>query len=231
MDEVQAKAEDVQRKKEEVQRKKEDAEFLRWLSPSHQAVEAQLLLVRHQRGEGTLQWAKEIDEFHKWRTSDVASHSKERMLWIRGTLGVGKSTMAGYFIELLKFSTPAPSIVAFFFCRSGQVGLTKARDIIRTLAYQCMNENPQARRVLDNAKSISFRIDDSVPIRSLFATLISEPLLKIQHDIYIILDGIDEADLDSKDVFGDRVQQTEMEVLIDCLAHLPSARILFDPRF
>lgn len=215
-------------KLEEESRRKEAEEFLRWLSPSHQPVEDQLRIVRKQREEGTLDWARKMQEFHAWRTSDVTSAN--RILWICGTLGVGKSTMAGYYIELLKYSTPAPAIVAFFFCRSKQKGLTKAREIIRTIAYQCFYDNPQARRVLEGKRRISYLTDDTVAIDPLFENLIVEPLRLIQHDVYIILDGLDESDTNAMDIYGTRVQKSEMEVLIDCFAQLPSVRLLLISR-
>jgi hypothetical protein len=114
------------------QMQQKDEELLRWLAPSHWLVEAQLSLFREQRGENTLQWARDMPEFQTWRLSNLKT-SKDRVLWIRGTLGVGKSIMAAYFIDLLKVHYPK-AIIAYFFCRSKQAGLMEARDIIRTLA-------------------------------------------------------------------------------------------------
>jgi hypothetical protein len=114
------------------QMQQKDEELLRWLAPSHWLVEAQLSLFREQRGENTLQWARDMPEFQTWRLSNLET-SKDRVLWIRGTLGVGKSIMAAYFIDLLKVHYPK-AIIAYFFCRSKQAGLMEARDIIRTLA-------------------------------------------------------------------------------------------------
>src|SRR5277367_6151460 len=99
------------------EKQKEDEKFLLWLSPSNWLVEAQLHHFRQQRGEGTLEWARDMEDFEKWRFSDPSSN--DRILWIRGTLGIGKSTMAGYYIDLLKYRYPN-SMVAYFFCRSSQ---------------------------------------------------------------------------------------------------------------
>lgn len=138
--------------------------------------------------------------------------------------------MAAYLIDLLRFSTPAPSVVAFFFCRSGIPGLMTARDIIRTYAYQCFHDNPDAHEELKKLRQLNYRTDDTVPICSLFESLIANPLRHVRHDIYLVLDGVDESDTQAKDQYGDRVLKSEMEVLIDCLANLPSARILFISR-
>jgi tetratricopeptide (TPR) repeat protein len=213
---------------EERRKRKEAEEFVRWLAPSHQLVEAQLRTVRKQRQEGTLEWARTMPEFHAWRTSSLKS--AERVLWIQGTLGVGKSTMAGYLIELLKYSTPAPAIVAFFFCRSNQRGLTKASEIIRTIAYQCFFNNPTARMVLEEKKSINYLTDETVAIDPLFENLIGEPLRLIQQEIYFVIDGLDESDTEAMDEHGSRVPKSEMRVLVECFINLPSARVLFISR-
>ena len=224
---TQKNQETAQTKLEAQLQKKEAEEFVRWLAPSHQAVEDQLRIVRKKRQEGTLEWARIMPQFHTWRTSDLTT---ERILWIQGTLGVGKSIMAGYLIELLKYSTPAPAIVAFFFCRSNQKGLTKAREIIRTIAYQCFYNNPTARRALEEKRSISYLTDDTVAIYPLFENLIREPLGFIQQDVYFIIDGVDESDTEAIDKHGSRVEELEMRVLIECFANLPSARVLFISR-
>ena len=57
--------------------------------------------------------------------SDIDSDVARRVLWIRGTLGMGKSVMAGYYIDLLKCLYPK-AIVAYFFCKSGQPGAHQA---------------------------------------------------------------------------------------------------------
>ena len=107
------------------QGKQPDGDFLQWLSPSYWLVESQLSSFRQQRSEGTLQWARDMPEFQAWRLCDLDEESERRITWINGTLGIGKSIMAGYFIDLLKCQYPN-AIVAYFFCRSNQPGLTNA---------------------------------------------------------------------------------------------------------
>lgn len=210
------------------QRERQDEQFLKWLSPSYWLVEAQLHSVREQRGSDTLQWARDMPEFQSWRTSDNRIGSKERILWIRGTLGVGKTIMAGYFIDLLQCLYP-DAIVAYFFCRSGQAGLTKARDLVRTLAYQCIEGNPEGRLVLEALQRKDFQIDDSIGVAFLFEKLVRGLLNRTTKDIHIIIDGLDEADCTAKDA-TERKPTTEINVLLKCLASLPSVRLLLISR-
>ena len=124
-------------------------------------MERQLHAVRDKRSENTLQWASDMPEFRAWRLAELHEAAKDRILWIRGPLGIGKSTMAGYFIDILKYLYPK-STVAYFFCHSHQAGLTKAHDIIRTLAYQCMENDRSVRSILEALKRKDFRITENL---------------------------------------------------------------------
>lgn len=215
-----------QQQNKEVQR--QDEEFLKWLSPSYWLVEGQLYSLREHRAKNTLQWALAMEEFQKWQLAELDELSKDRILWIRGPLGIGKSTMASYFIDLLKCQFPN-SIVAFFFCRSNQAGLTKARDIIRTLAYQCIENNTAARSMLEDLKRKDFNLSGGHGVCYLFEKLLLEPLHSCRKDVYIIIDGLDEADLVRQDSF-DPLNRSEMEILLANLTRLPFTRLLFISR-
>lgn len=193
--------------------------LLNWLSPSHWLVEGQLQAARSQRFEGTLQWALAMPEFMNWQISQFGA--SESVLWIRGGPGVGKSTMAAYLIDIIK-SCYQSSIVAYFFCKSERPGLNTARDIVRTLSYQCIYNNEEAQSALEILMTTNFP-RDTVGIRLFFSKLLLEPLQRIGQDIHIILDGLDEVDfaIDAEE------QRAEIHVLINCLAHLPCTRLLF----
>jgi tetratricopeptide (TPR) repeat protein len=169
-----------------------------------------------------------MTEFRDWRFSEPKEGAKDRILWIRGPLGIGKSTMSAYFIDLLKLMYPN-SIVAYFFCRSNQAGLTKAHEIIRTLAYQCIDGNRAARSVLQELKEKDFQICDSLGIGYLFEKILLEPLQCTQKEIYIIIDGLDEAN--TTDCHNsDHSPEPDLHVLLASLAKLPATRLLFVSR-
>ena len=209
-------------------RRKQTDEFITWLSPSYWLVEAQLYNAQTHRGKDTLKWAYNMDEFRIWRNSAVGLDSKERILWIYGSLGIGKSIMAGYFIDLLRQLHPTPT-VAYFFCKKGQKGLTTACDIIRTLAYQLTKDNNEARAVLEYTRNgmHSSVIDENLGVRFLFKKLLQEPLQSLKSDVYIILDGVDEADVTIRDVMEGK---PEIVILMECLTTLPFIRMLFISR-
>jgi hypothetical protein len=204
-----------------IQSQKQDEDLVQWLSHSYWLVEAQLRALRKQRVKDTLLWLRNMEEFRTW----IADQTHMRPLWIRGAPGVGKSTMAGYIIDFLQTLHPH-SIVAFFFCKSDNERLKNARDIIQTLAYQCL-ENSSVRLALAELKKSGFRMDDKIGINLMFDKLLREPMRSIGKDVYIVLDGLDEADNNKRD---DVEKRPEMDVLVECFSSLANAHILFVSR-
>ena len=135
--------------------------------------------------------------------------------------------MAGYFIKLLKDIHPN-AIVMFFFGKSGKWERTKARVILRTLAYQYYLRGDQATRsTLEGLRPEAFNID-SLPMRFLCEKLLLQPLEQANKDIYIILDGVDEADSVSMDFAEPDTR--ELDILITQLCAARKARVLFISR-
>lgn len=205
-------------------KQEQDEKFLQWLSPSYWLVEGQLSSVRKQRGKDTLQWARNMREFQTWRECSI--DSKERILWIRGTLGVGKTIMAGYFIELLKCMYP-DAVVLYFFCRRDQAGLTRVRDIIKTLAYQSSLHSKSARSVLDSLRCKNLPIDNNVGVGFLFDRLLRDPL-DLSDELFIVLDGLDEGDRVALDT-TERPPKPELDIFLQHLTTL-RGRLLFVSR-
>src|SRR5271155_1749414 len=116
-------------------------------------------------------------EFQNWRNSSISdARCKERILWICGSLGVGKSIMAGYFIDLLTHAHP-DAIVCYLFCKKGQDGLIRACDILRTLAYQLAKQSKSVHDALNELKrDDAFQIDENLGVAFLFKKLLSEAL-------------------------------------------------------
>src|ERR1700738_3182551 len=117
-------------------------DVFQWLSPSYWEVKSQLQAVTNQRHKDTLSWLLELPEIERWQNSHPGSH--ERFLWIKGYPGAGKSVMAGFLIDKLTGSVPN-SIVTYFFCKRGEAKLTDMRDIMRTVAYMCVQGSHQVK--------------------------------------------------------------------------------------
>lgn len=167
-------------------------ELMDWLSisDSYWLVEGQLAKSLEERAPGTSTWAHSAAQFKQWRTSEIGR--KETVLWICADPGFGKSTLAATFIRNLKIRYPESS-VAYFFCRRGTQHLYKARDVVRTLAYQCTVRGAEARSGLAKVKDRgNFNPEAEVLIKLLVEQLLRDPLKEVSRDIYIVLDGLDE---------------------------------------
>ena len=197
--------------------------FLQWLvGTRNQKVEEQLFMLIARRQPGTLRDAHKIDEFQIWITTGPEAALRKRMLWISGPPGFGKSMLAAYFVEFLS-RYHADASLAYFFCKKGIEGLTKASDIVRTLAYQCSLVDPKVRSKLEALMKGGFDIDLAKGTEFLFQKLLKEPLRNTSKPVYLIIDGLNEVDT-KFDRANPRNQ--EMELFVDCLCALPSARIL-----
>jgi hypothetical protein len=135
--------------------------------------------------------------------------------------------MAGYFVDQLTHLYPNAT-VAYFFCRSGKPGLTKAREIIRTVAYQIAATVSEARSILESLRTKAFRIDETAGVAFLVETLLQGPLSATKKDVFLIIDGLDESDRTVIDV-AERQTLTEIEILIRSLSNIP-ARLMFISR-
>jgi hypothetical protein len=187
---------------------------MKWLDPPYWIVEAQVHTLRRSRGSQTLRWAHAMPEFPAWAASDVGSGSQERIFWIHGLAGCGKSIMPAYFIDLLKVSAPN-SILAYFFCKSNVPGLRTARDIIRALTYQCSTQSSHARVNLETSHSFGFQVDNQIEVGYLVEQLIKRPLQATHKEVIFILDGLDETDGWIPEPY---TGQTEVEALVHCLS-------------
>src|SRR5271154_6992140 len=214
--------EDVKKHLYKQQKTKEDSELVRWLSPLHSSVEDQLCKILRQRDQHTLQWARNMSEFQNWRLDKGEETSQ--VLWIRGPPGFGKSTLAGYFVEMIRHLYP-DSIVAYFFCISGSEGLVKVRDMIRSLAYQISRADGNARDFLLQMKKEGDVVGNH-GVEFLFEKLLLGSMNQTRKDVFLILDGLDEADTAA---IGNRSGKTEMEIFLQSLG-TTSARLLFISR-
>lgn len=189
--------------------------------PSYWIVEAVLRVLRDLREENTLQWIWNVDKFQNLRSADLVNSSENRVLWIKGAPGVGKSVMAAYIIDVLKTHHPQ-AIVAYFFCKQNVPGLTTALDIIRVLAYHCVL-NTGARSKLESLKRSGFRTDDPVGTADAFHRLVKEPIANAKANVYIVLDGWDEA---NNKAIDDVQNEPQLKVLWRCLRSLPSCQLV-----
>jgi hypothetical protein len=205
-------------------------EFIKWLQPTREN-RAQLLSLREQRSEGTLQWVLELDVFTKWRLGNLSSSFPAQTLWMTGLPGVGKSTISAFLHDVLKLQYP-DSICLYFYCRSGTAGLTTAHQMVRSLCHQLTQQESFYQRYLKQMLELPLG-GGTENLLLLFETLLKEPLSKGPDSgpVFVILDGLDELDdTNSETNQAKYSSRTDLEVALGQLLLIGSLRILATSR-
>ncbi|KAI3541456.1 NACHT and WD domain-containing protein [Colletotrichum filicis] len=138
---------------------------------------------------GTCSWILDTNPFQDW------AHDNSRklcVLWINGNAGSGKSVLSSFMINHL---TQSGFVCYYFFIRFTDQKKRTISAILRSLAYQLATSNPSYAaklRVLETA-GVDFK---SADYRTLWLWLFKQSLLslRLDHPIYFVLDGLDEAD-------------------------------------
>jgi hypothetical protein len=135
------------------------------------------------------------------------------VLWLSGSPGAGKSTIASSLVSRL---TRRRRLGSSFFFKRGDITLSDPAALWRTVAFDLAKSNPTFAHIL--VRILEQRVVDPrrPDIASHFQYLIQEPLIKSHnhfpsHTIPVILvDALDECD-------SDRSQAAQRKVLLDTL--------------
>ncbi len=127
--------------------------------------------------------------FNSWLADDAA------ILWIFGGPGVGKSFLSTWIIQqLTEGPRGAAEQVAYFFVKENSESLRDANIILKTLAFQLSNSDPEFRehalRVVQQRSSLIVTAEDTW--ENLFKDYFCD-VKKTDRHVKIIIDGLDEA--------------------------------------
>ncbi|TKG95383.1 toll/interleukin-1 receptor domain-containing protein [Puteibacter caeruleilacunae] len=138
------------------------------------------------------EWVKE--RINQWLGDQDAS----KLFWLVGLPGTGKSAIASNLINKL------PNLAAFHLCKRGDSEKASAHCLVCTIAFQLCTQLPGYRERLiqiDIQKELA-RCNEV----ALFDVLIVQPLSREQNksneQIVILIDGLDEASRDGKNVIA-----------------------------
>ena len=131
-----------------------------------------------------------FDAFDSW-----LDHSKNRLFWIKGGPGIGKSSFAAKLVH-----NANSAVVGFFKCeyQGSKTPEESASECIRTLAYQLATRLPDYRQKLMYQQLIDKDKVGKKTADDLFTFLISEPLnvsgkIPEATRLTLIIDALDEA--------------------------------------
>lgn len=136
-----------------------DQEHARQLAELEKATRTQLLgsldhpMMRerksrvHETYKKTFEWIFEDQISHEWDSFSAWLKSSERVYWISGKPGSGKSTLMNFLIDnnrtldALKEWNPSVAIISFFFWSSGSKMQKTLQGLLCTLLYQALDMN------------------------------------------------------------------------------------------
>ncbi|KAJ3127226.1 hypothetical protein HK098_006591 [Nowakowskiella sp. JEL0407] len=122
---------------------------------------------------------------------------KERVLWLQGNAGVGKSVMSAFAANELEKRN---LLAGMFFAKHDDTGRNSARILIRTLCYQLCEWNADfGRLILENLKDemvVFEALREQAKIEKMFEHLLLNPLNEIAQTelkpVVLVVDALDE---------------------------------------
>ncbi|KAJ5707365.1 hypothetical protein N7488_007166 [Penicillium malachiteum] len=134
-------------------------------------------------------WILDNEMFKQWQ-----DNQKDRLLWIRGDPGKGKTMLLCGIIEELTQYRGSTANVSFFFCQATDVRINSATSVLRGLIYLLVQKNPSllfhVRARYDQAGKALFEDTNAWDaLSAIFTDILKDSSLK---GAYFIIDALDE---------------------------------------
>ncbi|KAL2801694.1 hypothetical protein BJX63DRAFT_157636 [Aspergillus granulosus] len=148
--------------------------------------------------DDSFRWVLGNAEFLEWH-----SNHQSQLLWIRGDPGKGKTMlMIGIINELLQQVQSQPSqTIAYFLCQATDPRLNNATNILRSLIYMLVRQQPH---LITHLRERYDTVPKLFENRNTFYSLsvIFEKMVKslTRATIFLLIDGLDECELDLPEV-------------------------------
>ncbi|KAH7312661.1 hypothetical protein B0I35DRAFT_60212 [Stachybotrys elegans] len=143
---------------------------------------------RDQWTNGTCEWLLREKAFASWANADT---QEPGLLWIHGNAGTGKSVLSTFVIDHLAHRG---SIHAYFFARYNNPRKQSLSFILRSMAFQIATQLPAYAARLRKLQAAG-RDLKTVHFSLIWKLLYQQSLIQLPQEepIYIVLDGLDEA--------------------------------------
>ncbi|KAH8586999.1 hypothetical protein B0O99DRAFT_527618 [Bisporella sp. PMI_857] len=138
-------------------------------------------------------WVIENSDFQQWRTSQ-----HNRLLWIKGDPGKGKTMLLCGIADELQNSLPKSALLSYFFCQATDSRINRATTVLRGLIYLLVDQQPSlvshVQTSYDKAGKALFEDANAwVALTKIFSGILQDPNLD---DTYLIVDALDECVVD-----------------------------------
>lgn len=150
----------------------------KWLDPV--AMEDELERRKRDTMTGTCSWIEQYHSVSSWLWD--RSQNRPGAIWITAQPGYGKSHIATYLVE----TKASRHTCAFFFCSAANQAHSTALNVLRTLAWQILQQSKDLAHLLQPSWESGAKLSLDA-IRKVLETLIGG-----QKNISILIDGIDE---------------------------------------
>ncbi|KAK0627618.1 hypothetical protein B0T14DRAFT_139926 [Immersiella caudata] len=133
-------------------------------------------------------WVLSNAQFQQWRNDE-----DNRLLWIKGDPGKGKTMLLCGIIDELEVSVPS-CLISFFFCQATDSRINNATAVLRGLIYLLIDQQPalitHVRKRYDLTGRSTFEGTNTwVVLCEIFTFILQDPVLKTT---YLIIDALDE---------------------------------------
>ena len=118
-------------------------QLLQWIDAVFTDQEYERALVA--RVQGTCEWILQRPEVQKWMTL-ASDSSSARILWISGYPGFGKTILAAWLTEYLRYTKHEE--LSYFFCYFGDEKLRQPLSIVRSWISQLIKSNDKALEIV-----------------------------------------------------------------------------------
>jgi hypothetical protein len=138
-------------------------------------------------------WVLHNTTFQQWQQDP-----HNRLLWVKGDPGKGKTMLLCGIIDELHSSLPQTAILAYFFCQATDSRINSATAVLRGLLYMLVDQQlslaSHVRKSYDRAgKSLFEDANAWVALTSIFVDVLQDPSLSTT---YLIIDALDECIID-----------------------------------
>jgi hypothetical protein len=134
-------------------------------------------------------WVLDNTTFQQWR-----QEPNNRLLWIKGDPGKGKTMLLCGLINELQNSMPRNELLSYFFCQATDARINSATATLRGLLYMLISQQPSLalhiRKKYDHAGKAIFEDANAwVVLAEIFDAVLQDPSLRMT---YLVIDALDE---------------------------------------